>query len=80
MHIHVQVHVGGSVVHTGQLFFQDKLTDVVYKRSPYNKRPGRSTRNASDSIFVNGGSKSILRLTKSGTGYAGKVSMGVQRS
>ena len=80
VHIHVQVHVGGSVVHTGQLFFPDKLTDVVYKRSLYGKRPDRDTRNAGDSIFVNGGSKSILRLTKSGTGYVGRVTMGVQRS
>jgi protocatechuate 3,4-dioxygenase beta subunit len=80
VHIHVQVHVGGSVVHTGQLFFQDKLTDTVYKRAPYNKRPGRTTRNANDSIFVNGGSKSIMRLTKSGSGYIAKVAMGVQRS
>src|SRR5437868_1621090 len=26
VHIHVKVHVGGSVVHTGQLFFSDALT------------------------------------------------------
>jgi protocatechuate 3,4-dioxygenase beta subunit len=80
VHIHVQVHVGGNVVHTGQLFFPEKLTDAVYKRSPYNKRPGRTTRNATDSIFVNGGSRSILKLAKSGTGYIGTVTMGVQRS
>jgi len=80
VHIHVQVHVGGSVVHTGQLFFNDALTDQVYKRSPYNRRGSRNPRNAGDSIFVNGGSKSILKLTKSGTGYIGKVTMGVQRS
>ena len=80
VHIHVQVHVGGSVVHTGQLFFPDALTDTVYKRSPYNKRGTRATRNTNDSIFVNGGSKSVLRLARSGTGYVGKVTMGVQRS
>jgi hypothetical protein len=80
VHIHVQVHVGGNVVHTGQLFFPERLTDAVYKRSPYNKRPGRTTRNATDSIFVNGGSRSILKLAKSGTGYIGTVTMGVQRS
>ena len=32
VHIHVKVHVGGNVVHTGQLFFSDTLTDSVYKR------------------------------------------------
>jgi protocatechuate 3,4-dioxygenase beta subunit len=79
VHIHVQVHVGGNVVHTGQLFFSDKLTDTVYKRAPYNRRPGRTTRNANDSIFVNGGSRSIMKVARSGAGYVGTVTMGVQR-
>jgi hypothetical protein len=34
-------------------------------------------RNANDSIFVNGGSKSIVRLRKSGSGYVGAITMGV---
>jgi protocatechuate 3,4-dioxygenase beta subunit len=79
VHIHVKVALGGNVVHTGQLFFSDKLTDAVYKRAPYSRRPGRSTRNATDGIFRNGGSKSLLRMTKSGKGYVGAISMGVQR-
>lgn len=79
VHVHVKVALGGNVVHTGQLFFSDKLTDAVYKRAPYSRRPGRSTRNATDSIFRNGGSKSLLRMTRSGTGYVGTISMGVQR-
>jgi protocatechuate 3,4-dioxygenase beta subunit len=79
VHIHVKVALGGNVVHTGQLFFSDRLTDAVYKRAPYSRRPGRSTRNATDSIFRNGGSKSLLRMTKTGKGYVGTISMGVQR-
>jgi protocatechuate 3,4-dioxygenase beta subunit len=77
VHIHVKVHVGGNVVHTGQLFFNDTTTDTVYRRTPYSRRPNRTTRNAADSIFVNGGSKSIVRVRKQGTGYAGAVTMGV---
>jgi protocatechuate 3,4-dioxygenase beta subunit len=80
VHIHVQVHVGGNVVHTGQLFFPEKLTDAVYRRAPYNRRGARDVRNADDSIFRNGGSRSILKLARSGTGYVGTVTMGVQRS
>jgi protocatechuate 3,4-dioxygenase beta subunit len=79
VHVHVKVALGGNVVHTGQLFFPDRLTDAVYRRSPYNRRPARSTRNATDSIFRNGGSRSLLRLTRSGTGYVGTIAMGVQR-
>jgi protocatechuate 3,4-dioxygenase beta subunit len=80
VHIHVKVHVGGSVVHTGQLFFSDTMTDAVYRRSPYNRRPGRSTRNANDSIYVNGGSKSVVVVRSDGKGgYTGTLTMGVSR-
>jgi hypothetical protein len=67
-------------VHTGQLFFPDRLTDAVYRRAPYNRRPARTTRNATDSIFRNGGARSMLRLAKSGKGYVGTIAMGVSRS
>jgi hypothetical protein len=36
-------------------------------------------RNANDSIFVNGGKRSLLAVHKSGTGYVGRIVMGVQR-
>jgi protocatechuate 3,4-dioxygenase beta subunit len=80
VHIHVMVHIGGNVVHTGQLYFADTLTDTVYRRSPYRSRPSRTTRNAADSIYRNGGKRSTLKLVKSGSGYAGSITMGVQRS
>ena len=80
VHIHVKVHVAGNVVHTGQLFFNDTVTDAVYRRSPYSRRPNRTSRNAADSIYVNGGSKSVVRIRKQGTGYAGAVTMGVHAS
>ena len=80
VHIHVKVHVAGNVVHTGQLFFPDTLTDTVYKRAPYSSRPSRDVRNANDSIYVNGGSKGMLHLTKSGNGYVATVAMGVHTS
>ena len=79
VHIHVRVALGGSVVHTGQLYFSDTLTDQVYRRAPYSARPARETRNTSDSIFRNGGSRSMLKLTKKGSGYVGTIVMGVQR-
>jgi len=80
VHIHVMVHIGGNVVHTGQLYFADTLTDTVYKRSPYRSRPSRTTRNAADSIYRNGGKRSTLKLVKSGSGYTGSITMGIQRS
>lgn len=80
VHIHVQVSTGGNVVHTGQLFFPESLTDAVFRRTPYSRRPGRDTRNATDAIFRNGGSRSTLRLARTKVGYVGRITMGVSRS
>jgi protocatechuate 3,4-dioxygenase beta subunit len=77
VHIHVKVHVGGNVVHTGQFFFPDALTDIVYKSAPYSARGARDQRNPNDSIFVNGGSKGLLAVKKSGAGYVGTIAVGV---
>jgi protocatechuate 3,4-dioxygenase beta subunit len=79
VHIHVKVHVGGSVVHTGQLFFPDALTREVYKAAPYAARGNPSTTNAQDSIYVNGGRRGLLALAKNGPGYVGTIAMGVHK-
>jgi protocatechuate 3,4-dioxygenase beta subunit len=80
VHIHVQVSAGGNGLHTGQLFFPERLTDAVFRRAPYNRRPNRDTRNAADSIFRNGGARSMLKLTRQGSGYVGRITMGISRS
>jgi protocatechuate 3,4-dioxygenase beta subunit len=77
VHIHVKVHVGGNVVHTGQFFFPDAVTDAVYKKAPYSSRGPRNQRNPNDSIFVNGGSKGLLAMKKSGAGYVATIATGV---
>jgi protocatechuate 3,4-dioxygenase beta subunit len=79
VHVHTRVYLGGSVVHTGQLYFSDAVTDAVYTRAPYASRPNRDPRNAGDAIFRNGGSGSLLRLTRRGAGYVGTLTMGVAR-
>ncbi|MFL5964181.1 MAG: intradiol ring-cleavage dioxygenase [Gaiellaceae bacterium] len=79
VHIHVKVHVGGRVVHTGQLFFPDALTREVYKAAPYAARGNPSTADAQDSIYVNGGRRGLLALKKSGAGYIGTLAMGVHK-
>jgi protocatechuate 3,4-dioxygenase beta subunit len=80
VHIHVMVHVGGNDVHTGQLFFADALTDTVFAHKPYSTRGQRDQRNSSDSIYANGGSRSLLRMKRQGTGYLGSITMGVHRT
>jgi protocatechuate 3,4-dioxygenase beta subunit len=80
VHIHVKVHLGGNVLHTGQLYFPDSITDAVYKKAPYSRRPNRSTRNADDAIYRNGGKKSQVRVRKNAAGlYVASITMGVTR-
>jgi protocatechuate 3,4-dioxygenase beta subunit len=78
VHIHVKVHVAGNVVHTGQLYFPDRVSDAVFRRAPY--RRGARTRNADDFVFRNGGRRSMLAVRRSGAGYLGSITMGVQRT
>ena len=81
VHIHVKVHLGGNVVHTGQLYFPDSVTDAVYRKAPYSSRGARDVRNANDSIFRNGGSKSLVSVGKNSAGvYVATIMMGVTRS
>jgi protocatechuate 3,4-dioxygenase beta subunit len=80
VHVHVQVSLGGNVVHTGQLYFPDAVTDAVFRRAPYSRRPNRDPRNAGDSIYRNGGKRSTLRVRKAGPGYVGSIRMGVVRA
>ena len=79
VHVHVQVSLGSNVVHTGQLYLPDSVTDIVYRRTPYSRRPSRDPRNVGDSIYRNGGRRSTLRLARRGTGYVGSIRMGVVR-
>jgi protocatechuate 3,4-dioxygenase beta subunit len=79
VHIHVKVHVRGNVVHTGQLYFPDAVTDVAYRKAPYSSRPARDVRNATDFVFRNGGKRSLLTVRRSASGYVGSIVMGVTR-
>jgi protocatechuate 3,4-dioxygenase beta subunit len=79
VHIHVMVHVAGNVVHTGQLYFPDSLTDRIFRRKPYSRRPHRTTRNSNDFVFAQGGRRSMLGLRKAGGGYVSAITMGVSR-
>jgi hypothetical protein len=75
------VHVGGSVVHTGQLFFDDTLTDQVYRSAPYRSRGSRDLRNTADDIYRSAGAASaVLPVTPADRGYAGAITVGVKRT
>jgi protocatechuate 3,4-dioxygenase beta subunit len=77
-HIHLKVHVGGNVIHTGQLYFDEATTDAVYSTSDYRGHTGTRTRNATDGIYRNGGARSTLALSRHGAGYVGAITLGVR--
>jgi protocatechuate 3,4-dioxygenase beta subunit len=80
-HIHVKVHLGGNVVHTGQLYFPETAVTAAGKRAPYNRRGEPDTRNAADAIFRNGGKNSLMAVTRDATGaFVATITMGVHRS
>ncbi len=81
VHIHMKVNVGGTTIHTGQLFFDDTFTDTVYAKSaPYSSRGARDVRNANDNIFSGGGAATTLDVTSSGDGYAAGIAIGVKQA
>lgn len=80
-HIHLKVHVGGSVVHTGQLFFDEKTTAAVYRHAPYKAHGQPDTSHAEDMIYAQAGrSRATLKLARRSNGrkgYRGVITLGV---
>jgi protocatechuate 3,4-dioxygenase beta subunit len=77
-HIHLKVHVGGEEVHTGQVFFPDKLSTAVYRTARYRSRGTADTTNAADSIYDRG---SLLTVSRrgAGKGYLATTTLAVNR-
>ena len=77
--------MGGEVVHTGQVFFSERVAAAVYRRSPYSSHGQPETSHAEDNIYAAaGGSRALLRLARrSGgggggrNGYRGRITLGV---
>jgi protocatechuate 3,4-dioxygenase beta subunit len=79
-HIHVKVHVGGDEVHTGQLFFNERITRAVYRTRYYASRGEYDTSHSEDNIYAQGGARSTPRLRRRAhgrKGYVGTLTMGV---
>ncbi|MBI0298957.1 intradiol ring-cleavage dioxygenase [Streptomyces sp. PRKS01-29] len=93
IHVHLKVHTGvtltpdgsftgGNEVHTGQLFFDEKITEAVAKLSPYSTNTVPRTPLSADGIYGNGGTAAgLLAVTALGgtpaAGYRGTLTVGV---
>jgi hypothetical protein len=74
----VKVHIDGSLVHTGQCYFDDVQTDAVYQATPYNTQPSRDTRNANDPVDPNGGAQSMFAVAAApGGGYIATMTLAI---
>ncbi len=52
IHIHIKVHAGGHVAHTGQLFFPEDITADIAKLKPYvNHQDVHLTSQSEDMVF-----------------------------
>ena len=80
-HIHLKVHVGDSVVHTGKVFFDERITATVYERAPYKSHGAYDTSHAEDAIYAQAGrSRAVPALTRRGGGrpaYRRAITLGV---
>ncbi|CAA9559487.1 MAG: Putative dioxygenase [uncultured Truepera sp.] len=72
VHIHFKVRTstsaGANYEFTSQLYFDDALSDRVFKQEPYVTGEAREILNANDMIFSDGGDQLLLALTESGAG------------
>jgi hypothetical protein len=82
VHIHFKIRTtapnGRDYEHTSQLFFDDRLTDIVHGKKPYLKKGQRDTRNKDDNFFQQGGDQLLLKVTgNSESGYYASISIGL---
>jgi protocatechuate 3,4-dioxygenase beta subunit len=82
VHFKVRTFAGGSKTYefTSQIFFDDAVTDAVYKQAPYSSRPSRDTRNQSDMVYTsnnNSGALLLAALTPTSAGYAAAFAVGL---
>ena len=82
VHIHFKVRTAAASspghTFTSQLYFDDALSDRVLGRAPYAGRGPRTTRNADDRIFRQGGQQLMLDPRPARDGYAANFAVGLQ--
>jgi protocatechuate 3,4-dioxygenase beta subunit len=66
VHIHLRVHLDGTIVHTGQLYFDDGYTATVYAAAPYSDNGLPDTPTAADRIAGDPASDGTLLSTVAG--------------
>ena len=74
-HLHLKVHLDGSTVLTGQLFFDDAVTDGVYAGDPYAQHAGPGHPQRPRPVLLP--RPRVLRLAPDGGRWLGALTLGV---
>ncbi len=77
VHIHAKLHLDNRTVLTTQLYFDDAVSDRVFRSQPYAGQGEREQRNDGDGIFDE---SLVLTLERSGDGYLGLMNFDVARA
>jgi protocatechuate 3,4-dioxygenase beta subunit len=82
VHIHFKLRTDPAATRgfefTSQLYFDDNLTDEVFRQPPYADKGERSTRNENDGIYRQGGDKLMLELSQDAQGHVGTFDVALQ--
>ncbi|MFN8389902.1 MAG: intradiol ring-cleavage dioxygenase [Bdellovibrionota bacterium] len=80
VHIHTKIRVPSTQgagrqfsEFTSQMYFDDAMTDAIFRLPPYSKRGERNYRNATDVVFADGGTSLMASLTKTTEGYRAAI-------
>jgi protocatechuate 3,4-dioxygenase beta subunit len=82
VHIHFKIlgesQPGQGYEFASQIYFDDAMTDRVHAAAPYTARRPRSTRNADDEIYRDGGRELTVPVAARGEGHAATFEIGLQ--
>lgn len=81
VHLHFAVHRGRGLrreVFTSQLYFDDALSDRVFREAPYSERSGERVRNDADFIYRRGGRQLMLAARLVGTRVSATFDIAMQ--
>lgn len=82
VHIHFKIRTDPTAARghqfTSQMYFDDALSQVVYRKPPYAAKGQRTARNGDDRIFQDGGTQLMLAPRASSDGYSATFGIGLQ--
>lgn len=76
VHVHVKVHLDDNELVTTQTFFDDSVSDEVYRSSPYNQREARDIYNTDEGVRRS----DVMDIVALDDGYRATITLQVRRS